>query len=505
MRIRYTYIIHIVLILLYYFTRSDEMYEHFLMHGDALYLPHIYRDIIVHGHPLQAWHSTPSIYAFPDITVFFLLRLVIWDFRWALLIFCTLQYLCMVWLMDRCARLALRHYSSYHAAMGSLFFGLYMLAGLVDDNMYESHQLLNSAAHTGSFINTLICLLLVLQYFRRRRFWLLPLLLVVIVLAVVSDRLFITMFLLPAATASLLYTVLRRNWRDLFIPALLALGAVAGIFLLDWVEQHLLQVPVALRSNISRRESFAIMLRHYIVFTRPFRIIGWIGILSALVYICIPVRFLQAWRQREPLEAFTWFFLLAAVGSILLVPPYTAMYRGADCFRYTQFAFHLLLFFLPFALGRLVPASGWKSMGAAASVILLFIIIQVGIGQKVWEGARRFQRYKPFVAEWVDQHADVLHRGVAEYWTAKQITLFSDNGIEVVSVRSDLVPYAHEWSAVPYLDPRGFDFIFGLQPTDYSGPAADSLMFREEPVYLLQQPLRYCSPKPGAAAFCPQP
>jgi hypothetical protein len=299
----------------------------------------------------------------------------------------------------------------------------------------------------------------------------------------------------------LIYIFLYRQWRSLLLPALLAVAALTGILLLGLAENVLVQVPRALQSNITPARSLQIMLSHYRFFIRPFTIIGWVGILSAISLLLLPLRWVQAYRAYDRLTVFFLVFLLLAACSIQAVPPYTAMYRGADCLRYTIYAFHLLLFFLPFLVPKYIAAGGWKSFTAVISLLFIFIFILVMATGNIWTGAKHFARYKPPVAVWADAHADSLHYGMADYWTAKQITLFSERGVVVVPVGPDMVPYVHEWSELDYVGPqRAFRFIIGIPPI---APVSDTLDMPGEPVYVLRTDFTFCRLLPGVIGLCP--
>ena len=77
-----------------YFTNQLSMVQFF--NADALYLPSLYKDLMVNSGSYENWHLTPAPYFFPDMILYFLANFLTSDYYYAIPMFFTFQAIVLV-------------------------------------------------------------------------------------------------------------------------------------------------------------------------------------------------------------------------------------------------------------------------------------------------------------------------------------------------------------------------------------------------------------------------
>ena len=236
----FTWLLNLSVILAVFSQFHDFEFSVFFS-SDTLYLPSIYRDLSTDGHSIQSWHFNPAPNFFPDMSVYFCLMFLSGgNFIMASFVFAVLQYLFIYWLLVQLLKRALPEVSGFYEACISFFLSLGLFEGLyMTKDFYFTFNLISNSYHTGSFVMTLSCLLLVFSYFKKSSVIKLVALFLLVLLASLSDRLF-TVFFVPPICVCLLVSMRHMHWTGPFtLLVIIALAVFTGLhFFYDIADSH---------------------------------------------------------------------------------------------------------------------------------------------------------------------------------------------------------------------------------------------------------------------------
>jgi len=141
---------------------------------------------------------------------------------------------------------------------------------------------------------------------------------------------------------------------------------------------------------------------------------------------------------------FSAFFIPAVIAAPLLNGNYT----GFDTIRYIVFAFYLAVFNIPLILWFYRSKIGEQSIRLTGIILFVgllgygfFLTAKTNLGQQI----RHLTNYYPELVESVDNVAiqEGLKFGLANYWDAKHITMFSKSGVKIYAVKDNLKAHDH--------------------------------------------------------------
>jgi hypothetical protein len=428
--------------------------EYFFM-TDALYLPSIFKDCVAEGNSLGDWYLNPSPNFFPDMIAYRLLNALVGDFRLASYIYPFAQMLVIGLLLRAIVRenKVARH--DLGVSLGLLLFVLPVFSGWWADDFITSFQLLVNSYHMGAFVNALLCAWLSLRYLRRFAARELIALIAITMLGGASDKLFWVMFVAPAMAASALLAFnapMRR--RALVLLVLLPLVSFISWWALNAIEEAL---PMMIA------EPYAMLDFEHIgkAWDKFLGLMGWYlgnNRLGAFMIVCALLvllgsawaawRLARQWRSRIvqaeaedvlPLAAGIMAFTFMPL--VLFAPMLNGAFDGADSIRYNIAAFLFAAFVVGVSIGnRSLIASRFLGVGMLLLVGApsLWACLQFG-------DYERLASFKPKRVATLDSLASEhgLKHGVAGYWDAKVITLFSEKGLNVLPVFPQLAVYIH--------------------------------------------------------------
>jgi hypothetical protein len=346
----------------------------------------------------------------------------------------------------------------------------------------------------------LLCLFFLLRYLGGRSYLNLLWMFLIGVLGMMSDHLILIQFFIPVASL-LLFTGIIGRKRQYFIAVLVA-GAsflIGNIFFLNVIHK-MAHVPEFQRGVLPRQESVRNFLDHFSTYFHRGRLMGMIIILAAVSWLLHSVKVVSLLLRRDFFRMFYTGFIAVAAAAMIFGPPLAGMYRTADTIRYTIHGFYLLIFHLPFVLPFSFSPKAGKIAVPVFSLVVFGIILY--FSPHFRPGLKQFAGYKPAVARLTDQYSDKLLGGIATYWVAKQITMFSGRNVCAVSVYDNLLPYGHESSEVQYLGLPGeekpvFNFVVDVIPDEIvTGPAIDSVSGFGHTLYLVE-PFRFYKTEEG--------
>ena len=159
-----------ILILIYYSIAPGSSYIQNMFSSDVMYLPAVFKDIFQDGYKFSDWNFNTAPYFFPDMVLFFILFAVAKSIPLALFLFAFCQFFLVLILIQRLVRMICPDCSHAIPAINNLLFTLFILATIIPRSISSfSYYLLTPGYHTGSFINTLLVLLISITYLNKKQ------------------------------------------------------------------------------------------------------------------------------------------------------------------------------------------------------------------------------------------------------------------------------------------------------------------------------------------------
>ncbi len=453
---------------------SDSDLEHLFI-TDALYLPSIYHDIAQGAgwSGLNEWLFNPAPNFFPDMGLFLALNGLFGDLRVATYAFAIVQLVLILVLFRAIVRTSGVAHSDTGIALGIVMMSLLAMMGHWAGDFNLTFQLLINSYHTGAFVNTLLCTLLLTLWFKRKQVAHLALICLIIVLAAASDKLFWVMFVIPAVAVCLVLALHGLDRRRALLSAALIIlctwAAARGLRILDQKLPMNIAAPYAYLEFDHITRSWTKLVEVYRWFLQGPPLMLWNTLLPLAMtlwatFLGVRTLFLLP-KNRPDTDAVPSVLvkLLCATffPAVLFAPVLNGSFDGGDSIRY-NFAVYMLA---PLVLGvvignmrprvaRLLTITGMVAYGLP----LLWLCATHDVG--------RVLHYKPQRVIALDAIATEqgLRNGVANYWDAKVITLFSDKGLNVLPVSPDLAMHLQVNRESMFLrsateDPLVFDFV----------------------------------------------
>lgn len=451
------------LVLLVFAVFSDDpgVYA-FFFNSDLLYLPTLYEGLFVDGYPLDTWYLNPSILLIPDVVVYFPLHFITQDAIISLFSFGVIQHLLILVFMVYVLSNFYKKEKWYLASLGALMMFLFLVGSIVDRAFLFASFSLASTIHTGVFVMALLCIALTLDYFQNGKPSRIVWLFVFATLSVLSDRLFILLYIIPAGLLALFLTILYRKK----VPLILFINAVISVALGLWLNNYLdgeyfrlLKLPsVTEYSNII--PSFQLMMKQIGGEMSKQGIFMWTMILSAisfLVQLFLAVRILIR-RNFYSASSFYILFSVIFIAGVFLMPVLTGTYTNVDVLRYNMGSIYLALLNIGFLAGYFIhlrKKTGVRRIAVKSLLVVILILMSyTGYNHLSTDGVKQFFNYYPKYVQELDEisRKENLLYGVADFWYAKPITIFSRENLKVYHTFDHIVPYYHSTTTQWYLD-----------------------------------------------------
>lgn len=455
--------------------------------SDASYLPALYRDLFEHGGRLGAWYLTPAPYFFPDWPLYFGLRWLTGGVYPALAAVMAVQVL----LMWGLASLLVRHFTTTANALAAAALATMAICLAAVNGVFPYTYVMLASYHFGTFLVALASLALMPPLLRRTapvaRGTLAGLGLLT-ALTVLSDRLYLMQFALPALALLVLMRGRVPQWRPLAL-ALLA-GCAAGVLLYKW--KLLVPNAVGMPWHMSPRSAGANLQALAGIAAAVARRYPLLALCCALYYASLlalaPGTLLRrGWRLHETGAAWTQMLALAGGAGLLLV---LTLSRDGPTDRYL-----IPAFLLPLLLGPALAwslAAQWRGEAVRRRggwpLLLGAALLVWPLSQVVSRSGPLQREYYPddlACADRVFAQYDLRH-GYAGYWDAAWVAMNSRRKPVVAVAGIDL--REHRWitSAGNYL-PR-YDFaLVASDAADINRPSAAVVAERNGPPLAVAQ------------------
>ncbi len=444
------------------FASLDDQALFAYFNSDTLYLPSIFRDLFVDGSGFRGWNLNAAPNFFPDMVSYFAVNALISDFRLAMGVFSLLQYLVLLCFMGWVLRLASQNLGWWHLAASNLCMLLFLFVTTYSGDFVFTFYILSISYHLGPFLMSLFVLVLTFRYLRNGQTSCLIYIAILSFVAVISNRFFIVMFILPLV--GFLPFVVRQDSRRRVIKlfSLVAGTGALGILVFNLVKTlnyfHVISTGWKMFQFSQMGSSWQTMRDQHLGYLQAVDFRSLILVLSLLSFGCMFVLgvsyFLKIlrnipFRPAERTQAsYTLYFCLFFM-VVLFTPVINGSYVGPAILRYNIHVFYLAVFNLGFIASFVCsnPARQkiFKSLVGAAMVLCIAFGVHFMATKGVGKGLDRFINHYPNAARCLDQLAEAqgFQYGISAYWQAKQITMFSKKGVRVYHVYHDTAIWYH--------------------------------------------------------------
>jgi hypothetical protein len=481
--------------------------------SDTLYLASIYKDLFEDGTGFRGWNLNGAPNFFPDMLMYFVVRVFAGDFKLAYVIFSIIQYCLIVLLLGNLFKGINPKINRNYITLFNLLFPVYLLATILHGSFQYTFDVFSQSYHNGCFINTLIALNFFFRYINQQKKQYLAWTLVFVFLGIFNDRLFLVTFFIPIITVWLFNIIwLKNKWitragwtvTATFILGLIAFSATKSNPIYSCISlgtkfMNIKNAGPSLHNLLSQHTDFIVRadLR------------GLITILTILSYFtliylvfCIfkqTGRFKNLKNRPQPELVFI-LFSLTSVFITLFTPVINGYYLGPSCIRYTTFSFFLSMFNVVFIVyyWRNSKNEIWQPwvIGTLIAFYLTVIVVTI-ISKPVFSNINKVITYYPEKVKTIDEFAKKheLKYGVAGYWDAKYTTMFSKEDLRVYTIyNSKLKLWYHVMNSNWYYDyAKGkynhpvFNFLIinEIDPREIKqnfGTLKDSLYFEKKPL-----------------------
>ncbi len=444
------------------YLRSDEQFLEYFFTSDTLYLPSIYKDVVEGPGCLLEWSLNAAPNFFPDMGLYFLLEWAFGNFRVASYLFPMLQFVLIAVLSRAVVRAGGITRSDAAVALGIVLLLPALLAGRWNgDRLFGGHLLMNSF-HMGTLVNTLLCTWLLLRLWQNGRWYNWALLGLAVVAGSASDRLFWLAFTAPAMCSCLLWWAGHRERRPLlFAGWVLCCTALAQVILSQL--QHrtplIIEEPFAyfaFGQVLSSFHHFLETLKGHLAST-PWA--GFLVVLTLVVSVWLPLSMSLRWRRHGPVVWMAALFMPV----VLWAPVLNGSFEAPHTLRYNFPAFVVAALVVGIRAGREWPRAA--RLLAWAGVLVAGVPALWTLAGATRADLQRLLLYRPQFVQHFDQAVQgaQVRNGVANYWDAKLVTLFSERDVTVLPVYPGVLPYAHVNRPSMFFG-REFDFVIIYPP-----------------------------------------
>jgi hypothetical protein len=475
--------VNLILSLVLFATLNEEQIGVYF-NSDTLYLPSIFRDLFEHQNGIRGWNLNGAPNFIPDMLLFFIIHGFFSNFIPAAMTFSLIQLIILILLFSLFYKSFIPRMNLLHISVGMLFIPFYMMATLINNNFVDTFYLYSIAYHLGAFVMALISYILLVKYLKKGSWNLLILLIATVMLAVLSDRLFMAMLTFPVV---LLILVIPKNSQDKKRLFLLLLGCIVasglGLLLFKILKDSPIVRIIPLDYKVFNFKNilpaWKEFSQHHLFYLKnlDFRgIIDIVFIFSFLTHIfLLIIKYIKFYRKEQSVDRFELMYLLLFTSAsviILLMPVINGNYDGWSLLRYNVYSLYMGLFSMGYLLFKLESVS--KKLRITPILIILLIssytLLIFNKAQKndLPEGMADFINYYPGKVECLDSLAREhgLKAGVATYWEAKYISMFSKEDLRIFTVFHSLSPWYHVMNDNWYYfedgskeKPRMFNFL----------------------------------------------
>jgi len=450
-----------LLMILKVFSGLNEQQIYVYFNSDTLYLPSIFRDLFVDHSGFSGWHLNGAPNFFPDMLLYFIINTVFFNFRVAMIIFSILQYGILLILIRRLFRTIFPGIREEELAAGNLIMLVFFLVTLYPGDFVFTFYLLSISYHMGAFLMALLAMVFTFRFLKSGHRSDLFFLFLTGLSGVINDKLFIAMYVLPALSLILFLPSVNYRKRIILVLSNTLLVVLLGTIIYNGIRHsgtiHIISLSWKFLNFANIPVSFHTMIHQHLTYIKSLDFRSLTVILSILSFLVTTwfavIYFVRFYRNKnvDVRDLFTAIYLVFSAFFwiiVLATPVINGSYVGYAILRYNIYAFYLSLFNLSVILMLIrrnmkLRHTGWIISGSLTLLLILPLAVRhSGISSG---GLKNLVHYYPAMVRKMDtlSSREDLHYGVASYWNAKYITMFSQTGLRVYTVYEDLNPWYH--------------------------------------------------------------
>jgi hypothetical protein len=421
----------------------------FLLTADSLWIEDYLRDWLFHGVDMRTWQTPGAPNFFPEMFLYGFFRYITGSVYWSFIGFGFAKIAFYGVVFYKLLSLT-RGISRIHKLWFSMLcISVLLLVAILLGSQFQYirfldfWQLFVPWGHGGAITNALLAILIMLEWLidsPKKHLLLFPLLLISIV-GSLSDRLYMVWFALPALGAVILLFILKRvSWKMAgLLVTILSISDFIGRKIFAWLVP-LQQVPYDFSLQVGWRSTVSF---YSVLFAE-----GWYHPFVLFSYVCLSIvtiiRIYKIWKSLKapsvrynPLEnsqSFLLFFAflglpMSFLAIIAMNRPETQYFTGGDLMALSIWPFSLIMT----SYGLRVWSKGW--FHGLVILLLAGYIISMAISSPSMSFQNLLTPTDPYseMVKCLDKNVDKLGNGsgIADYWQARKINLFSQKGIYV--------------------------------------------------------------------------
>lgn len=420
---------------------------------DVLYIPSIYEDVFVQGFKFSGWALTPAPYFFPDMLIYFTVRAITGNFVSAVFLSGVVQYLLIFILF-------ISWFSAiFNKSLEEIFYPALAPFSVISVMIYffqPLYVLYLLSIHSGTLILFFAGLLLLASAEIDTKKT--ALILFFLSIAVLSDRMFLLVFVLPFVITYILFKILLiRNPMNKYSLKLLIIGSFIGLALLGILKSFM---HVSLPAKIAFEDSIKIFFQNMNEFTIDLagKIVFLFLSLSIILTIWLILVLTDKLKKTEfmtqfsdaltdyPVKLLLFYsiFSVVAIFCTIIAPVITGVYMDKYSIRYIIPAIVIAL--MNFSIFFLIELKSFRYSHLISIIIILFSFSVYTLLPKSanLHNKQKFAGidFKKIQDRYPEEIACVdnlpkkysLRFGLADYWNAKYYTLFSRKNLRVIQI-----------------------------------------------------------------------
>lgn len=449
------------IIVLYSLVQRSHLESH-IINSDTLYLPSIYLDVFERGNAFTDWSLNGAPNFFPDMFLFMGLNFITGNFLGSIVLFSVVQYLLVVCLLHSLFAHFWPKQANSIMVLGNALLLFLPFSAFMQPNFEFAFQFITNAYHLGPFVNALLVLWCVKQYWKSSKKRSILGIIIFSAMAIASDLLFVVYCTLPLLGTACIYSILEKkfpNKKARHIIVWHAVGLLFGHLITRSIVSFTTLRSAGSKTTISLQNihnSWSMFTDQYSNYISTFSLLGLFFLILIASIILAVVKILKSDQSDRCIFVFVSIFMILG----LFAPILMGVYFGYDTVRYNYAVYLISPFVLAISIKnktKIIPYSAMAFYTVLFGSILLHNKEQ-NLG--IWD------YYPTRVNQFDDLTQDAhLRRGIAPYWDAKLITMFSKHDVFILNSFDELTPYEHVsnrtwWHIDPITDePMVFDFV----------------------------------------------
>lgn len=474
----------LIIAVLAVYMAANNVSQWFFFNADTLWMEDYLQDWFVQGLNMKSWMTPGAPNYFPEMLLYGLMRYATGDVFLGFVGFGLIKVIYYVVILYVLLSLITRISRVCRLRLALLYVTLMLLATILLGQqfnyirMLDFWQLFIPTAHGGAICNALLAIFLTLLWLRqpyKSGVWLF-LLFVLSIAASLSDRLYVVWFTFPALCAVFGLLILGRikSWAVFWFSGVL-FGA-------DYIGRKLFAAIVPLQQVIYQltTDGWRATLHFYSdLFTE-----GWYHPVILVSYICLFGVALKVFinalksmphqehtQHRDNQEIAQLFLLPYAVFALpisflamaIMNRPETQYFTGGNLLALSFWGVLLVVN----QVGRRIWIKGWFHVVVIVGLLMCFISWTTSPALPISKMLVQVNPYSKLVA-CLDSHSDDLGKGagIADYWQARRINLFSKKGLRVHQAQGGGLKVFQWVSNSAMFDGREHTFVLTNTPTN---------------------------------------